>query len=294
MKPITALLTAGVIAVAAAYITVQAINLDRSDSSYEKSNTNLIYDRVIASGQLNCGYVIYSPYFTKDPNTGQLGGIFYDLTNELGKKLNLKVNWVLESGWATFAKDISSGRVDAMCSGLWADSATGREVGYSTPVIFAGVEGYVRADDTRFDNNMPAINLSDVKISTSDGSISGMIGQLDFPKAQIVSLPNMTDYAQVIENVATKKADVVFIETPKALEYLSHNPGKIKKIEPGNPVRVYRTVLGLKQDEVRLKSMIDTGLQEMNDSGVVEKILQKYEPKDSHIFYRLNKPYQMN
>ena len=78
--------------------------------------------------------------------------------------------------------------------------------------------------------------------------MSGTIGQTDFPKAQVVSLPNMTDYAQVIENVVTKKADVVFIETPKALEYLAHNPGKIKKIEPGDPVRVYRTVYGLKQD----------------------------------------------
>lgn len=286
------ILIAGVTAAVISGVAVKMFSHQQAAAVVGTQERDAIYNRVIASGKLNCGYVVYSPYFTKDPNTGKLGGIFYDLTNELGKRLHLEINWSLESGWATFAQDVSSGRVDAICSGLWADSAAARETGYSMPVLFAGVEAYVRADDTRFDNNMAAINSSDVRISTSDGSVSGSIGQVDFPKAAIVSLPNLTDYAQVIENVVTKKADVVFIETPKALEYLAHNPGKIKKIAPGDPVRVYRTVLALKQDEVRLKSMIDTTLQEMADSGFVEKTLEKHEPADTQLFYRLNKSYQ--
>ena len=292
MNAIKVILTACIVAILAAFITVKMTHSGSHVDLSVHQTENQIYNRVIESGTLNCGYVAYSPYFTKDANTGKLGGIFYDLTNELGKRLSLKINWSVESGWANYAQDISSGRVDAVCSGFWADTAVAREIGYSTPVMFAGVETYVRADDTRFDNNLAAINSPDVKIATSDGSVSGTIGRLDFPKAEIVSLPNLSDYAQVIENVVTKKADVVFIETPKALEYLAHNPGKIKKVLPGTPVRVYRTVYGLKQDEVRLKSMIDTALQEMLDSGFVNKVLQKYEPQNGQIFYRLNEPYQ--
>ena len=291
MSTTKSIFIACVVSLLVSFVTTKMLDSKHSAVLAQQTDDQ-VYNRVLKSGTLNCGYVVYSPYFTKDPNTGKLGGIFYDLTNELGKRLNLKINWAVESGWANYVQDTSSGRIDALCSGIWADSAVAREIGYSVPVIFAGVEAYVRADDTRFDNNLVAMNSSDVKIATSDGSVSGTIGRTDFPKAQIVSLPNLSDYAQVIENVATKKADVVFIETPKAMEYLAHNPGKIKKVLPGNPVRVYRTVYGLKQNEIRLKSMMDTTLQEMMDSGFVDKTLQNYEPQDGHIFYRLNKLYQ--
>ena len=94
MKPLTTFIISGLIAVTAAYVTVQTIKPEQLNSVKSQS-INSIYNRVINSGQLNCGYVVYSPYFTKDPNTGQLGGIFYDLTNELGKRLDLKINWSL-------------------------------------------------------------------------------------------------------------------------------------------------------------------------------------------------------
>lgn len=293
MKPFQTILVAALVSIIAAYSTMKFTSFVQSkDVAVVEQKENSVYDRVTKSGELNCGYVIYSPYFTKDANTGKLGGIFYDITNELGKRLNLKINWSLESGWATFTQDVALGRVDAICSGLWADSAAARQVAYSTPLLFAGVEAYARSDDMRFDNNMDAINSADVRIATSDGSVSGTIGQTDFPQAKIVSLPNLSDYSQVIENVVTNKADVVFIETPKALEYLANNPGKIKRILPGNPVRIYRTAYALKQDDVRLKSMFDTSLQEIVDSGFINKLLSKYEQQNQQIFYRIGQPYQ--
>lgn len=294
MKNAPLFLSTAFIAILASYATLKMANRENHPAQIVSTNDSTkIFDRVIKSGQLNCGYVIYSPYFTKDPNTGELGGIFHDITDEVGKRLNLKINWVAESGWGTYIQDVSTGKVDALCSGLWADSAAARGVGYSTPLMFAGVEAYVRAEDTRFDNNLSAIDHPEIRIATSDGSVSGTIGLTDFPKAQIISLPNLSDYSQVIENVVTNKADVVFIETPKALEYLKANPGKIKKIPPGDPVRIYRTVYALKQDEIRLQSMLDTALNELLDSGFVEKILQKYEVQTGQIFYRVNRPYRV-
>ncbi len=51
-----------------------------------------------------------------------------------------------------------------------------------------------------------------------------------------------------------------------------------------NPLRVYCAAYGLKRDEVRLKSMVD--------SGMPENILRKFEP-NGRMFYRLGKPFDM-
>ena len=43
-----------------------------------------VYDRVMAAGKIRCGYAVWAPAFTVDPNAGALGGIFYDLVMEMG------------------------------------------------------------------------------------------------------------------------------------------------------------------------------------------------------------------
>lgn len=62
-----------------------------------------VYERVIKSGTLKCGYIPYPPAMIVDPNTGEKSGIFYEFMNEVGKRLSLKVEWVQESGWGTFS-----------------------------------------------------------------------------------------------------------------------------------------------------------------------------------------------
>src|SRR5688572_21529801 len=52
-----------------------------------------VYDRVMQSGTMRCGYVIDPPGCRMDPNTKKLSGIGIETIELLGKNLNLKVEW---------------------------------------------------------------------------------------------------------------------------------------------------------------------------------------------------------
>lgn len=54
------------------------------------------YERILESGEIRCGYVVWPPMFIKDPNTGEFSGIFHDYMKTAGKSLGFKINWVEE------------------------------------------------------------------------------------------------------------------------------------------------------------------------------------------------------
>jgi len=72
------------------------------------NETNSLYQRVIKSGTIRCGYGMFPPYCMKDPNTGKLSGIFVEILNEAGKNLGLKIDWSEEVGWANIIQGIET------------------------------------------------------------------------------------------------------------------------------------------------------------------------------------------
>ncbi|HCM83783.1 MAG TPA: hypothetical protein DIS76_04375, partial [Rhodospirillaceae bacterium] len=240
------------------------------------------FDQVKKTGVLRCGYIVYEPYFFKDPNTGKMSGIFYDLVEEMGHRLSLKVEWTEEVGWGNFIAGMQSGRYDALCSGLSPNAAEAREMGYSIPVYYTAVGAYVRADDTRFldktgEERWAALNDKAIKISSMDGSLNSIIAKTDFPNAEIFSIPNMSDEAQMAENVSVGKADVNFMEIYRAAQYDKNNPGKLMNIDASKPIRVFPNVMGLPIGDMRMKSMVDNAIDELHYSGFVDQVLPKYE-----------------
>jgi hypothetical protein len=72
-----------------------------------------VYDRVMKSQTIRCGYGLWSVYLHKDPNTGKMGGIYYDYMEALGKNLGLKIEWTEEVGWGDYIAGLKGDRFDA-------------------------------------------------------------------------------------------------------------------------------------------------------------------------------------
>ena len=51
------------------------------------------YERVMRTRTIRCGYFVWPPFLTKDLNTGALSGLNYDVAEEMGKLLDLKIEW---------------------------------------------------------------------------------------------------------------------------------------------------------------------------------------------------------
>lgn len=246
-----------------------------------KSNftSNDLAQKVLASKEIRVGYVVYPPQLIKDPNTGQLSGIFYDALNEAGAKLGVKVNWVAETGWGTMLQDLKAGRFDMIGSPVWQSSPRSTQASFTIPLMYSVIGVYARPGEHRFDNDYAVINSPSVKISVIDGELSQTIAKEQFPKAQIVSLPQNASVSQSMLNVASGKADVAFIELPLANDYLKSNPGAIRNVQPANPLRINGNVMVLPQNQATFKEMLDTAIGEELNSGYIDSLVEKYGQK---------------
>lgn len=240
------------------------------------TTTETAFERVKRTGTLRCGWGIWPGLSEKDPNTGQLSGTAHDYVEAMAEKLQLKVEWSEEIGWGDIVSSLQSGRIDAYCSGLWTNAARAREMEFVTPVYYNTIYAYVRADDTRFDADVMKANDAAYTIATIDGSSVGLVRQHDFPNAKVLSFSELNSTAETLEAVASGKADMAFGDPAAISRYIENNPGKVKQVPGMKPLRTFPLGIGVPAD-TRLKRMFDMVTEELINTGVIEKILQKYE-----------------
>ena len=249
------------------------------------------YERVMRTGVLRCGYLVYPPYFVKDANSGEFSGMYYDIVEEMAKQLSLKIDWVEEVGFATMFEGFKNNKYDMVCQGIWALPSRAREADFTLPISFDSFYAFARAKDDRFLEDLDEINATDIRIVTLDGEISSKIANTNFPKAQQVTLSNMVNPTENLLNVATGKADVAISEMATALAYSEKNPGQIH-LANKNPVRVGASTLPIPKNEFAFKQLLNTTIQSMHETGAIDRIIQKYE-KYPGSFVRVATPYQL-
>jgi len=252
-----------------------------------------VYDRVMRTGTIRCGYWNWEPVFFHDMKQGGFRGIFFDVMNELAKASDLKVEWTQEVRFADLVTDLEMEKIDAVCAGTWPSALRGKRLIFSDSVLYIPINAYVRADDRRFDRNMAAANAPAVKIAAMDGEMSSEIRNTDFPASTVVSIPQMAGSGtELLLQVETGKADMTFTDSVNGVEYMKGNPGKIRAGETVTPVRIMGNTIALKGDEVRLKLFFDTALEQLHNSGAVERILKTYDSAYPGALYRVNESYK--
>jgi len=249
-----------------------------------------VYDRVMRTGTLNCGYFVWPPLHIKDANTGAFSGISYDMIMELAKSTGLQVNWAGELNFGTFVQDIHDARYDAECGQGWPNGLRGKLVYYSKPYAFIPLVPVVRANDLRFDGDSASLNSPAVKIATIDGETSAMVARSRLPQAMQVTLPQNAGATDIFMNVTSGKADATLTDALTAYGYIQANPGKLKIVHYEQPLHLVALNSTLPQDE-RLKNMFDVATDELLQNGTIEGILKKYEPVPG-IIWRVNEVFE--
>jgi len=259
------------------------------DATQAKKET--VYERVIRTGTIRCGYGVWDPIIIKDPNTGKLSGIFYDYMEALGKELSLKIEWDSNLNWSDWNVGLQLGRYDAACVGIWPMAHRSRESDFTMPLYYIAMYAYVRSDDTRFDGGLEKANDPGVAFAGQDGTVSMQLVEKRFPKAKLVSLSDMVGQADPLLYVVNKKADIVLMDKVTADSFMENNPGKLKQVATVDPVSFYGNTLGVKIGEDAFRRMLDAATRDLMSSGVIEQIITKYE-KHPNSFYRVAKPFE--
>ncbi|MAS86775.1 MAG: hypothetical protein CMH30_02180 [Micavibrio sp.] len=236
-------------------------------------------ERVLSKGEIRCGYGISPPVLVVDPNTGEISGLDYDVWQEIGKELDVRIIWAEEAGWGVYNEGLKAGRYDAFCSQVWPNPTRLKHSSLAGPVVSNALKAYVRKDDTRFDGNLERINQSDIKIPAVDGDVSVTMAKNRFPNAQILALPEMATVADLFMSVITKKADVMFLDESFYQELSKVHGDVLRPAKDTAPVFVYGGYYSFKQGEYQLRDMVNIALKRIIDDGRLENIALRYSNK---------------
>ena len=249
-----------------------------------------VYDRVIRTGIIRCGYMPSPLYLEVEPNTKQISGLVYDFVTQLAKNLGLKVEWTEEVGRGDFIAALEANRFDVYCTTISINAERARRVNYILPHVIDRFDPYVRIDDARFDENVMAINNKEIRIVAKEGDIFGKIAQRKFPEAQLIELPQLSAETDPMLYLDTGKADVV-LNTPMVFSHYSrNNPNRIRKVKMSGPFVFGAEAMAIKAGDYRFERMLSLASTEMQGNGQMQEIYQKYDPEEK-LFMRPAKVY---
>ena len=235
--------------------------------------------------EIRIGYIVYPPLLTKDPLTGDLSGVSYDIVESVAFELGFETDWVEEVGWGTALEGLNTGRYDILGTQMWPNEARERVALFSDAPMDSVIYPYIKAGDSRFSaDNLKAIDSPEFTISALDGEMAFFIMQEDYSNAKLNSLPQLSSYAEVFLNIIQNKADVTFVEPSVAEDFLSAHPNAIERL--GDiPVRRFGNSFAADKNNSELIDSWNQSLKDLDDRGEIELILNRHKVSG---YYQLN------
>lgn len=256
------------------------------------------FDRMMNAQTLRCGYASWEPGVSKDAQTGEMKGVFVDIIEEAARMAKIKIEWTAEVDWGQISQALQSGKIDAFCNGMAADSARAKHLAYTVPMSYWSFDVVVRADDGRFPADRPLtladINKPEFATAYTEGDVLETIKQTELPLVKGVPLPPLGSPADNLMNVLTKKTDLVVFPRVIMQSYEKANgAGKLRLLKMQNPLRVYANVMAVDIHENELKGFLDSMLTELIQSSSYDRIMVPYEKEYPGAFMRPKQNYDL-
>lgn len=235
-----------------------------------------VYERVMRTGTIRCGYVSYPPYVIKNINTGAITGIWADLMDEVGNQLSLGIEWTEEVGTGDQLVALQSGRFDALCTGALSVPARARAVNFTQPFYYDPLYVVVRPEDVERFKDVTKLNSPDYTMMVLEGEAAHYIALDRFPNARIVTQPSLTDPGQRFLDIVHGKGDASLVGMSNFHIFDTHNPGALAILD-AHPLTASKAGIVVAKGEFDLWKMLDTTVGFLNDTGFTKSIAEKYD-----------------
>lgn len=251
---------------------------------------NQAFQRVIDKGIIRCGYYVFPPITSRDPNTGELTGLAVDYMNKIAEKAALKVEWTSEVTWANWVPELQAGRFDVACTPMWPELSMLKAVSFTDPLFFAGLYPLVRKDDPRFTKaDLARLNQPDVIVLGQESNSSEAVAKAVFPNAKRYILPATAEGGEFFQTLLSKKVDVVMTDRNGLFMYEKDN-GKNFKFATSEPLKLQSFPLAVARGETELRDFLNQSIHELEYSGDTDRILRKWEPEPGQTYLRVAPP----
>jgi polar amino acid transport system substrate-binding protein len=216
----------------------------------------------------------YVPLNFADPQTGEGIGWEYDAFNEIGKRLNLKVEWRLSS-WDTMIEAVRQGQFDVGMDGITINDERKTQVDFSDPYMVSEQFMLVRAGEDRFTDSATFAANPELLVGAQAGTTNfyvAVYNVLDGDEAN-PRIKLFDTFGASVQALKSGDVDVVLMDKTSAAGYIGASPGSFAMI--GGPLgsEEFGFIFTPGSD---LVEPVNAAIQSMKDDGTLDKLNQKW------------------
>ncbi len=216
----------------------------------------------------------YVPLNFADPKTGEGIGWEYDAVNEIGRRLNAKVEWKLTS-WDAMIQAVRDGQFDIGMDGITINDERKQQVDFSDPYMVSEQFMLVRADEKRFTDGPTFAAFKDGLVGAQAGTpnfyvavYSVLDGDEKNPRVKLFDT-----FGASVQALKAGDVDTVLMDRTSADGYIGAQPGAFKVI--GGPLGREEFGFILKKGS-DLTAPINAAIASMKADGTFDGLNKKW------------------
>jgi polar amino acid transport system substrate-binding protein len=171
----------------------------------------------------------YTPLNFVDKKTGEGIGWEYDAINEIGKRLNAKIEWKITS-WDTMIEGVRQGLYDVGMDGISITDERKQQIDFTDPYMNSQQFMLVRADEVRF-TDAKSLGAGDFLIGAQSGTtnfytaldVTGTDDKNPSPKIKLFDT-----FGATVQALKAGDVDAVFMDNASAAGYMGASPNAFK------------------------------------------------------------------
>jgi len=230
-------------------------------------------DRIEKTKTLRVGFSSYPPAFIYKNNQDIFSGIFHDIMVEIAQKHRWQICWTEEVGYGVIIEGLNKKRFDIFGSTIWPTPERKLGADFSESIYLSPTFIWVRPDYQKNFNEIK--NNINTRVSVKENDISESIAKTDFPNQRLIRVPQLSDAFEVLGFVAKNRADLTFAESYLVEQFNKTSAVKLVKASE-KPIRVYENTIMFRQNESRLKNLLNKELSLLKKSGLIAELIEKY------------------
>lgn len=235
--------------------------------------------KVLKSGELHVGYLVFNPTVIRDVNTGTLSGFFVDMIEYLAKNLNAKVVYH-ETTLKDFAAGLNTGQFDLSICATYRTIPRATAVAFTKPIFYLGNGAVVQKKNIKKFNKDTDFNNENIRIAVLQGQAIHEYAKVNFPKAKLIVLSS-GDLTVPLLEVSSGRADVGFCNYLDVERYTAAHP-EVANIYKDNPIEMIPLGWAVRPDDLEWLNFMNTSIEYMESTGRIATWEKQYKTPILH------------
>ena len=236
-------------------------------------------DEIMSSKKMRIGIILVDQMVMRDPNSGELSGVWIDGIRRLFDTLNLEPDFV-ETKWATFVGGLQADQFDVFISGFMTPQRA-LALEYTRPVVFLGHSASALTENAGRFSTLSDLNSPDVTIATVLGGSGHQFAKQHLPLATIKPLDTGDLTASGME-VLSGRATVAMDNAFSVGRFVRMHQDRMVDLFKDDPFNVLPVAWAIRPGNPRLLTFLNNMLDYMDTNGIWQAVAADY--KDTGLY----------